>query len=196
MNRDVVVESCEQVYQGYLSIKRYVLKHTLFAGGMSDAVQREVMDRGEVAAVLVYDPSRDQVLLVEQFRIGAFGRTDNPWLLEIVAGVVEEGETPANVVVREAWEEAGCTLGEVERIAAFYVSPGACTEFAHVFFATADLGDVGGIHGLKEEGEDIAVRVVDRSAAMDLLASGSIQNAKTIIALQWLNLNGEKFNRN
>ncbi|MEM7293522.1 MAG: NUDIX domain-containing protein [Pseudomonadota bacterium] len=189
MEKQVESESRETVYDGYFKIYKNKLRHTLFAGGWSESIDRELFDRGQVACVLAYDPALDAVLLVEQFRIGAIDDPDTPWLMEIVAGVVEAGEEPDEVVQREALEEAGCTLGEVEQIAEFYVSPGCSSEVATVFFSECSLKDVGGLHGLAEEGEDIEARVVPRTEAMRMLTTGEIRNSKALVALQWLALN-------
>jgi ADP-ribose pyrophosphatase len=152
-----------------------------------------VFERGQVAAVLPLDPQRARVVLIEQFRAGAYARGWHPWLLECVAGIIEQGESAEDVARRETQEEAGCRITELIPITApFLSSPGACTETVSLFCGRVDAAAVGGIHGLVEEGEDIRVGSWTIDEALELLACGRIVNAKTIIALQWLALNRER----
>ncbi|MFZ5491348.1 MAG: NUDIX domain-containing protein [Pseudomonadota bacterium] len=187
---DVMVTARETVFQGYFRVDRYRLRHRLFGGGWSREFQRELFERGHAAAVLPYDPTCDRVLLIEQFRIGPYAHGGAPWQIEIVAGILHEGESPAELARREAWEEAGCVLSsELLPIAAYYMSPGAVSEHMTLFCALADLRDAGGIHGLDHEDEDIRVHVPLFDEAMAWLAAGRIQNSPAIIALQWLAMN-------
>jgi ADP-ribose pyrophosphatase len=189
-DRDVEVLACETVFQGYFRVDRYRLRHKLFAGGWSRPFQRELFERGHAAAVLPYDPHRDRVLLIEQFRIGPYAHGGPPWQIEIVAGILHPGESPADLARREALEEAGCLLrSELLPVAAFYMSPGAVSEHMTLFCALTDLDDAGGIHGVDEENEDIRVHVLGFEQAMDWLHAGRIQNSPALIALQWLALN-------
>jgi ADP-ribose pyrophosphatase len=183
---DVAVESTEAVYDGYFRIDRFILRHALHAGGMGPALSREVFDRGTVAAVLPVDPATDQVVLIEQFRPGAYAAGWDPWLLECVAGVVEPGETAEDVARRETEEEAGITLGQLEPIARFLTSPGATSETLDLFVGRVDASRANGIHGLASEGEDIRVLTLSIKEAVDALDRGLIVNAKTVIALHWL----------
>ncbi|MFZ9450165.1 MAG: NUDIX domain-containing protein, partial [Alphaproteobacteria bacterium] len=165
------------------------LRHRLFAGGTSAVVGRDLVVRGPAAAILLSDPDRDQVALVEQFRVGALAAGMDPWILETVAGVVEPGEDAAEVARREALEEAGAQVGEMERIARYLSSPGCSDETVESFVGRVDASRLGGLHGLPEEGEDIRVVVMDASAAIAACADGRIGNAITLVALQWLALN-------
>lgn len=192
MDKQVEIIEKAVVYDGYFQVHKYRYRHSLYDGGWSKPLEREIFERGRVVAVLPYDPTLDTVLLVEQCRTGALDSEFSPWLLEVVAGIIDEGETPEQVAVREAREEAGCEITDLTRIAKFFVSPGGSTEVAHLYFALADLSGVGGIHGLAEEGEDIAVHVVDRRQAFDMLARGEFASTKVIMALQWLALNHER----
>ncbi|MDD3650524.1 NUDIX domain-containing protein [Immundisolibacter sp.] len=188
--RDVEILARETVFQGYFRVDRYTLRHRLFRGGWSRPIQRELFERGHAAAVLPYDPERDRVLLIEQFRIGPYAHGGAPWQIEIVAGILHEGESPAELARREALEEAGCVLtSELLPVAAYYMSPGAVSEHMTLFCALTDLADAGGIHGLDHEDEDIRVHVPTFDEAMAWLAAGRIQNSPAIIALQWLALN-------
>jgi ADP-ribose diphosphatase len=121
------------VFEGFFRIVRYRLRHRLFAGGTSAELVRELFERGEAAVVLPYDPVRQEVLLVEQFRVGAITRPEDPWLLEPVAGMIEPGETAAGVARREAAEEAGLELRDLVPIGSYYPSPGGSDEVCHAF---------------------------------------------------------------
>ncbi|MDX1592653.1 MAG: NUDIX domain-containing protein [Gammaproteobacteria bacterium] len=179
----------EVCHDGVFRVERYRLRHALFAGGTSPLLTRELFDRGDAVAVLPYDPRRDAVVLIEQFRIGALGRDRGPWLVEIVAGMFDGDERPEAVARREAVEEAGLTLGRLERICRFYVSPGGTSEAIHLYCGEVDAAGCGGIHGLAEEGEDIRVSSEPLDAALARLATGEIDSASPVIALQWLALN-------
>ena len=176
----------EVVHDGYFRLDRYRLRHRQFAGGLGPVLTREILERGRVAAVLPVDPARDRVVLIEQFRPGAWAAGWDPWLLECVAGVIEPGETPEELARREAQEEAGCIVTDLVAIATFLTSPGATTETVRLFCGRVDSEGVGGLHGLATEGEDIRVSVLPVEEAVALLDAGRIVNAKTIIALHWI----------
>jgi ADP-ribose pyrophosphatase len=177
------------VYRGFFNLTRLKLRHTLFRGGWSGVLERELFHRGRAAAVVPYDPATDQVVLIEQFRIGAMGVKETPWLVEIVAGAIEEGETPEEVAHREAREEAGCALRELIRIGEFFPTPGGCSERITLFCGIVDSQGASGAHGLVEEDEDILVSAVPFDEAMAWIEQGRIDSAVPIIALQWLALN-------
>lgn len=185
---DVVVEKRETLFRGFYRMDKLHLRHRQFAGGMGPVITRELFVRPAAVGVLVYDADADSVLLIEQFRVGALDDT-HPWQFEIVAGLIEPGEAPEDVVRREALEEAGVTLGAVEKVMDYLPSPGGSDERFGLYVAQADLGLAGGIHGLPEEGEDIRVNVMSVNQAMAALQRGRINNAPCIIALQWLALN-------
>jgi ADP-ribose pyrophosphatase len=153
---------------------------------MSREVVREVLERGQVAAVLLVDPDNDAVVLIEQFRPGPYAAGDEPWMIEIVAGVIEGTESAAQMSVREAREEANCEISDLFPVMRFFTSPGSSTESITLFCARVDSTHAGGIHGLEDEGEDIRVMVLSVDQALALVDDGKIVNAKTIIALQWL----------
>ena len=173
-------------YQGYFRVDRLKLRHALYEGGLSTPVVREVFQRGAVTAVLPVDPVTDQVVLIEQFRPGAYVCGWHPWLLECVAGVIETGEGPAEVAIRETREESGCDLTELVHIGRCLTSPGATSETLDLFVGRVDARTATGFHGLKDEGEDIRVVVTSVSDAIRALDAGEIVNAKTVIALHWL----------
>lgn len=173
-------------YAGFFHLLRYRLRHRLFNGGWSPVLTRELFERGHAAAVLPYDPETDQVVLTEQFRIGALQAPGGPWLLEIVAGMIEAGETPEAVARREAVEEIGCAIGELVSICDYHVSPGGTSERIHLFCGRVDAARAGGLHGVADEGEDIRVAVMSADDAIAHLQAGKIISAAPIIALQWL----------
>ncbi len=193
---DVDIVARDTVFHGYFRIDRYRLRHRLFGGGWSEVVTREVFERGHAAAVLPYDPKTDEVVLIEQFRTGALAAGEAPWLVEIVAGIIEAGEAPDEVVHREAHEEAGLEIGRLEPVAHCFLTPGGSSETCRIFCAETSIakaGDMqGGIHGVDHEHEDIRVSVHSVDEAAGMIAAGHIKNAITIIALQWLLLHRDE----
>lgn len=185
------IVSSESVYRGFFKLTLQRLEHRLFSGAMSAVLTRELFDRGDAVALLPYDPFTDTVLLVEQFRMGAQDDPDGPWLIEPIAGMVEPGEQPLAVAVREAQEEAGLELGELIPVAEYYCSPGGCNEKIYMYCAQADLSQTPhhAIHGLQAEGEDIRVHLIPFSELEARLHAGEFNTAMTLIALQWLLLN-------
>ena len=183
----IQVENEERISDGYLKVTRYLIRHEQYDGSWTQLLSRDVMERGEVAAVLPFDPVRNEVVLIEQFRVGAWSAGwAQPWLVECVAGVVEAGETPEEMVKREAREEADCDITALEPIARYFSTPGACSERVHLFCGRVDATGLGGVHGLAEEGEDIRATVWPVADALAMLETGQICNSMTLIALQWL----------
>lgn len=176
-------------FQGFFRMVEYKFQLERYNGGVVE-MTREVFERGTAAAVLAYDPAADAVVLIEQFRPGAI-RQDNPWLTELIAGIVEEGESAEDVVVREAVEEAGCVIQNPLQIAHYLVSPGGTTEEVTIFVATCDSSQLPEYGGLDSEEEDIKVLVVPRDQFLARLQRGEIDNAMTLVAAQWLALNFE-----
>ena len=179
-------------YSGFFRLSEIKLKHDLFDGGESPVLTRELLDRYHAAAVLPYDPERDDLVLIEQFRIGASEDPTGPWLIEIIAGLIEPGETAEALVKREALEEAGCKIADPVSIHRYYSSPGSCNEQIEIYLARTSTEGLGGIHGIDEEGEDIRVHVVSSATAFEWLDQGRVDSAVPIIALQWFRLNRER----
>ncbi|MDD5216299.1 MAG: NUDIX domain-containing protein [Methylococcales bacterium] len=194
MKKDVKILNKQTLYNGFFRMEKYHLQHELFAGGWSGEIHRELFERGNCVAVVLYDPKRDEVVLIEQFRVGAVKNPINtPWLIEIVAGIMEEGESPEDVAKREAFEEAGCEISELIKINRFYLSPGGSSEQLTLFCGLINSENVGGIHGLAHEHEDILVRAVPFSQAYEMIENNEIDSAIPTIAIQWLALNRAKF---
>ena len=192
---DVEIVERQECYRGFFRLEKYRLRHRLYSGEMSGIISRELLERGHAAALLPYDPVRDEVVMLEQFRIGALQEEGGPWLPEIVAGMIGPGETPEDVVRREAIEEAGCVVYELEPICDYLVSPGSSSERMSLFCGRVDTSGVGGIHGLDEEDEDILARAVPFSEFWAGCQSGQINTAIPIIAGYWLNMHRERLRK-
>lgn len=185
---NLTVEHRERVYDGFFKMDKLKLRHSLFAGG-EISIARELFLRDEAVCMLPYDPLLDEVVLVEQFRIGAIDHPKSPWLLELVAGIVEPDEQMEEVAIREAEEEAGLTVEQLEPICRYLVSPGGACEYITLFCGRVDASQAGGIHGLAAEGEDIKVHRVAVAELFEMVADGRVDNAASIIAAQWLQIN-------
>ncbi|ANI30128.1 ADP-ribose pyrophosphatase [Yersinia entomophaga] len=185
---DVEIIARESLYSGFFSLNLYRFRHRLFNGEMSGEVKREIFERGHAAVLLPYDPIRDEVVLVEQLRIAAIDSSESPWLLEMVAGMIEPGESVEEVARREAQEEAGIIVGRCKPVLSYLASPGGTSERLSIMVGEVDATTASGIHGLEEENEDIRVHVVSREQAYRWVEEGVIDNAASVIALQWLAL--------
>jgi ADP-ribose pyrophosphatase len=174
------------VFDGYFQMLRFRLRYRQFAGGMGPALERELFVRGQAAAVLPYDPVRDEVVLVEQFRVGALEAGHDPWLLEPVAGIIEAGEKADDVARRETVEEAGLEILDLAPVCTCFMSPGGTSEVVHVYIGRVETGNAGGLFGLADEGEDIKVHVLPLGQALAWLDEGRFQVASTLLAMQWL----------
>ena len=191
MSDDLEILEKSTVFQGYFRVDRYWLRHRTHTGGWTQPLSREIFERGHAVGVLLYDPKSDQVGLIEQFRPGALAAGLPCWIIEIVAGIIDDGEEPEQVAVREAHEETGVhiTPDDLIPISHYLVSPGGTSETIRLYCARTDATKLTGFHGLAHEGEDIRVFTVPADEAVSWIASGKINNALTIIALQWLALN-------
>ena len=169
---DVEIIARETLYRGFFSLDLYRFRHRLFNGGMSGEITREIFERGHAAVLLPFDPVRDEVVLVEQIRIAAYDTSESPWLLEMVAGMIEAGETVEDVARREALEEAGLEVGRTKPILSYLASPGGTSERLSILVGEVDASTAKGIHGLAEENEDIRVHVVSREQAYQWVEEG------------------------
>ena len=186
--KDVVVAERRQPYAKFFALEEYDVSWRRFDGGMSDSVTRAAFVSGDAVTVLPYDPRRDLVLVVEQFRAGPLARGDRQcWQIEAVAGRVDPGETPEAAARREAVEEAGLALSDLIEVARYYPSPGAVSEFIYSYVALVDLPDgVAGVFGMAEEAEDIRTHLLTFERLMTLVGSGEIENAPLILTALWL----------
>ncbi|MDO6619337.1 MULTISPECIES: ADP-ribose diphosphatase [unclassified Shewanella] len=189
---DVEIIDTKTVFKGFFQVDEYQFKHKLFDGGWSEVVSREVFERGNAVVVLPYDPVTHQVVLIEQIRLPAIGTTNSVWLLELVAGMIAADEVAEEVAHRELMEETGLSATEMHFVNSFLATPGGSSERFYFYWAKVDASKAQGIHGLEYEHEDIKVHVVDFDVAMDMVNNGRIDNASTVIGLQWLALNLDK----
>jgi ADP-ribose pyrophosphatase len=185
-NNDYEIIKRETLYQGIFRMVRYTLRHRLFSGEWSEIFSREVLERYSAIAVLPYDPLLDRVILIEQFRPGSLADPNSPWLIEIPAGVISKGEKPEELAYREATEETGCELIQLEPICETYVSPGGSNEHLHMFCGKVDSRNVSGTHGLPHEHENIRVINVPAKEAFKAIETGKIKTTPALIALFWL----------
>lgn len=197
--QDIEILGEQTLYEGFFTLKQIQFKHKLFAGGQSGVVTRELLIKGAASAVIAYDPKEDSVILVEQIRIGAAYHPESnrsPWLLELIAGMVEKGEKPEDVALRESEEEAGIQVKNLTHCLSVWDSPGGIVERIHLFAGEVDSSQAKGIHGLAEENEDIRVQVVKREQAYQWMCEGKIDNGIAVIGLQWLQLNYAQLQQN
>lgn len=183
---DFRLESSKTVFQGFFSVAALKVSHRLFKGGWSPPIARELFQRGEAVGVLLYDPKHQLVGLVEQFRVGAINDQNGPWQYEVVAGMIEPGETPVSVAHRELQEEAGLAVDKLVPICDYLVSAGGTDEKMHLFCGLTDLKGKQGIFGLESENEDILLHVWLYDEALQAQAEGLLNSAAVTISLLWL----------
>ncbi|WP_428622241.1 NUDIX domain-containing protein [Sedimenticola sp.] len=172
-------------YTGFFELQCLTLKHDRFDGGSCGPLVREVLHRSDVAAALLYDPIADKVVLVEQYRAGAHVAGVSPWLVDIVAGRIEAGQTPLEAITREIAEESGLTPKSIEPIGTYLTAPHLSSEQVHLYCATVDAEAVDGLHGLAHEDEDIRPRVLTRAEALALPKTQPL-SLWAGLALSWL----------
>lgn len=197
---DVEIIDTVRAHDGYFKIDTHRLRHKLFDGGWGPVIQREIFERGHAVAVLPYDPVLDRVVLIEQYRTGAYCAIANgvfsvdasPWLIEAVAGIVDPGETPEEVARREMIEETGTEITDLMPVTHYLATPGGSSESVYLFVGRIDSSKVTGVHGLDHEGEDIRPFTVALDDAYAAITEGVMPNAMTLIAVQWLLLHKEK----
>lgn len=172
----------------FFRFQKTQITHRRFDGGRSDVLAREGFLGVDAAIVLPYDPVRDRVLLVEQVRLGPALRHDpNPWMLEPIAGIVDARETPQAAALREAKEEAGLDITDLHAAGAFYVSPGATTDYFYAFVGLCALPQTTAYFGgLPGEGEDLRLHPLALDTAMGLADSGEITTGPALYLLYWL----------
>lgn len=169
---------------GFFKMIEYTVSHSLFKGGVSQQYSREVLERGDAVAIFLHDAIRDEVVLVEQFRAGAI-HTPNPWLVELVAGIIEPGEDAPDVARRESKEECGADVTELEFVCHYFNSAGGSTETTSVFYAQIDASNIEGIHGLENENEDIRVSKVRTETFIQKLDNGHYKSGSLVLAGYW-----------
>lgn len=185
---DVEVLTRSEPYARFFALEEQDLRFRRFDGQMSAPVNRAAFVSGDAVTVLPYDPARDRVLVVEQFRFSPYIRGDaNPWQLEAIAGRIDPGETPEAAAIREGHEEAGLRLERLLPIGNYYPSPGAVTEYLYSYLGLVDLPDsAAGVFGLASEAEDIRAHLVSFDDLMAICASGEVANAPLLLSALWL----------
>ena len=186
---DYLVKTRQKRFRGFLRIDTIKLKHKLFLGGWSPEIERELLVREDAVGVLLFDPARDKIVLVRQFRVGLIDKSDSPWILELVAGMVEAGEQLDQVAIREVREESNVEVSDLIKICDYFNSPGVSSEKVSLYLGIVASEKMGGVYGLENENEDIEVVVMSCEDAIKALKKGFLANAMSIIALQWLALN-------
>lgn len=191
---DVKIIEKTPIREGFLSVYKLRLQHRLFEGEWSPVFEREVMERGHAVVVLPYDPRKDALVVLEQFRVGALDDNASPWLLEFVAGMYDShDETAEQVAHRELEEEAGLTTTSLHYALTYLSTPGGCTEKISIYIALVDSDKAARHAGLATENEDICVHVLPYGDVVQLLEAGKINNAASVIGLQWLQLHKRQF---
>jgi nudix-type nucleoside diphosphatase (YffH/AdpP family) len=171
-------------------IEEIRLRHELFDGSMGKEITRLVLHRGDSVALLLHDPEKEIVLLCEQFRAPTIGHGDG-WLMELPAGMVEEAEDAEECAKREALEETGYAVRNLRKVASVYLSPGGSSERVHIFYGQISVAERSGPGGgVVSEGEDIRLLAVPVGDTLFRVREGRIGDAKTLIALQWLEATG------
>lgn len=185
---DVVPQGLARPYADFFAVEEHHLSFRRFDGTLSSVVKRAVFMASDAAILLPYDPLRDRVLVIEQFRAGPYARGDlSPWPLEPVAGRIDPGETPEEAARREAEEEAGLTLHRLERVSGSYPSPGSTSEYFHIFVGLCDLPDHDrATGGVASEDEDIRSHVLPFAQFLDLLDRDLLTVGPLILAGHWL----------
>jgi ADP-ribose pyrophosphatase len=194
MKKIAQIQEKKRVYSGFLKLDEYRLQHASYRGDWCPEIRRERLEGLSAVSVLPYDPRRDCVVLIEQFRIGALEAGEGAWLLETIGGYRAPGEAAEEVARREALEEADCALLELLPICEFYVSPGVSSERIALYCARVDADGLGGIHGLPHEGEEIRVEVLPAEQAIGELYR-RVNSTSALIALQWFALQREQLRR-
>lgn len=186
-HQDFEIISRTSAYNGWAKVETIQVKHRRFdEDTYSPLLTREVVLRREAAGVILYDSKNRLFALIEQFRVGGIYRAESPWHFEVVAGLIDDGETPEQATIREAYEEAGAQLDHLEHVFSFYPTAGGSNEFFHLYAADTDLSQTNGIFGEANEGENIKLHVLTYDNIYPLLQSKALTNAPVLVAVQWL----------
>ena len=183
----------KNIHNGFFKMNEYILKYKKYDGSWSKEVKREIFGGAMVSAVLPYDPVKREIVLIQQFRAGTIAKEFNNYLYEIVAGIIESGETAEDTAKRECLEETGCKIKKITPIQGYFPAPGSSESFYHLFLGEIDTFEGERVMGLESENEDILVRSYKLSDVKEMMEKGEILNGLTLIALQWFFLNISKF---
>ena len=198
MNRTLVLSHAKRsVYKGFFSVEEHDLTYQKFNKEQSNVVTRSTLVSSDAVIVLPYDPVYDRILLIEQFRAGPYVKGDeNPWVLEPIAGLIDEGETPESAGTREAQEEALLEIKRLELVARSYPSPGISTEFFHQYIGIVELLDSSNlIAGLQSENEDIRSHIFEYEQFFEMIESGKVNVGPLILLGLWLSKNRNRIRK-
>ncbi len=190
---DVLIDSQLRVWDGRFALDVVDFRQRRFDGAMSAPRRWELLRRGTAAAVLPYDPVRDMVVVIEQFRLPAYAAGLPGVMTELAAGLTDGTESAEATIRRESVEEMGLELREMERIGTFLLTPGGCDEQCTLFAGRVDVSEVGpdgllGTRGLASEGEDIRVRALPAEVVIAQAVAGAYPNSVATIGLLWFAL--------
>ena len=175
----------KNLYSGFFSLNKYEFIHEKHNGEWTSAVEREIFSGAHVSTLLPYDPIKKEIILIQQFRAGVLSRYDESYLLEIVAGIVDEGENPEQTAIRECFEETGCDVKKIYPIQSYFPAPGSSESYYHLYLGEIQAFDGERIKGLEKENEDILVKSFKIDEVRQMLKEKKITNGLTLIALQW-----------
>jgi len=175
----------KNLYSGFFSLNKYEFIHEKHNGEWTSAVEREIFSGAHVSTLLPYDPIKKEIILIQQFRAGALSRYDENYLLEIVAGIVDEGENPEQTAIRECFEETGCEVKQIHPVQSYFPAPGSSESYYHLYLGEIQAFDGERIKGLEKENEDILVKSFKIEEVKQMLKEKKIMNGLTLVALQW-----------
>ena len=187
--KDVQIIRTNPVYQGFIDLELVELKFKMYSGSWSHIVEKAVVKKYSAVAVLLFDPKNDIIILTEQFRIGCLFSPANPWHIEVVAGLIEPDISVEDTVHKEVLEEAGVKIKAIEKITEYWTSPGFTNDYFYLFCAAVDSINMPEIAGLEKENEDIKLRKFIPESIFEKIYDGEMNNAHTIICLQWMKNN-------
>ena len=175
----------KNLYSGFFSLNKYEFTHKKHDGEWTSTVGREIFSGAHVSTLLPYDPIKKEIILIQQFRAGVLSRYDEDYLLEIVAGIIDEGENPEETAIRECFEETGCEVKKIHPIQSYFPAPGSSEEYYHIYLGEIQAFDGERIRGLEKENEDILVKCFKVEDVRQMLKEKKIINGLTLVALQW-----------
>ena len=189
MSSKFKIVSKKNLYDGFFKMSEIVLKYKKYDGTWTNSISRELFGGAQVSAVLPYDPLKKEIILIQQFRPGTISKNLDNYLIEIVAGIIDEGENPEDAAKRECFEETGCVIKKLIPIQGYFPAPGSSESFYHLFLGETETFSGTRIMGLENENEDIKVQSFKSSKVREIMQKGKILNGLTLIALQWFFLN-------
>ena len=189
MSSNFKVTNKKNLYDGFFKMNEISLKYKKYDGSWSNEIKRELFGGAQVSAVLPYDPIKKEIVLIQQFRPGTISRNTNNYLKEIVAGIIDPGESPEIAAKRECLEETGYKIKKLTSIQGYYPAPGSSESFYHLFLGEVDSKNGKKIMGLDTENEDILVESFNINQVKKMMQSGELINGLSLIAIQWFFLN-------